>query len=169
MLPRSKDDFPKLLILDQNQWVFLSNAHYGNPQGEQFKEALAAVRKAAITGKIIVPISMINVLEMDANGSADRRMRLAQFMVDLSCNHSISSYMTIRPWEVRNALFDFFGLSEPYVIRCSLVSEGLNNAFGQELTVSGLSLEDESWILSQLNSVENTLEGSDPSGAPFPL
>ena len=50
VLPESRDDFPKLLYLDQNKWIDLSNAHYRHSKGEPFKEALAGVRKAVDAG-----------------------------------------------------------------------------------------------------------------------
>jgi hypothetical protein len=158
VLPDSKDDFPKLLYLDQNKWIDLSNAHYSHHKGVPFKEALAAVRKAVNAGRLIVPISAVNKVEMDADPYAERRHRLARFMVDLSCNRSILPFMIVRPWEVRNALHAFFGRPAPGAIRRSIVREGIGNAFGLQFRISGLSAEDEAAVLQYGNSAERSVQ-----------
>lgn len=89
MLPESKTEFPKLLCLDMNKWIDLGRAHYGRPDGAAFKPALAAVRKAVASGSIVVPVTGINAVEVMASGDPSRRRRLAEFMVDLSENHSL--------------------------------------------------------------------------------
>ncbi len=154
VLPESKDDFPKLLYLDQNKWIDLSRAHYGRPEGESFRDALAAVRTAVEARKLLVPFSGVNMMEMEADHRAERRERLARFMINLSCNRSILPFMIVRPWEVRNALFAYFGQPEPGAIRRSIVREGLANALGLQFRISGLSPENEAAVLQQGNSAE---------------
>src|SRR3954454_3095218 len=109
MLPASKDGFPKCLYLDQNKWIDLARAHYGRPDGLPFQEALRVVRAAVASGKLIVPFSVINATEAMVPRDAGRRERLARFMVDLSSNRTILPYLSICPWEVKNAVQQLFG------------------------------------------------------------
>ncbi len=157
MLPESKDDFPKLLYLDQNKWIDLSRAHYGRPDGETFRDALTAIRRALEAGKLIVPFSAVNIVELEADRRADRRERLARFMVDLSCNRTILPFMPIRSWEIRNAVHAFYERSEPGSIRPSIVREGIANAWTRQFRVTGPSAEVEAAVLQHLNSAETAL------------
>jgi hypothetical protein len=158
VLPDSKDEFPKLLYLDQNKWIDLSNAYYGHVKGELFKEVLTAVRNAVDAGTLIVPFSAVNMVEMYAASCAERRERLARFMVDLSCNRSILPEIIVRPWEVRNAVHAFFGRPEPGAIRRSIVREGIGNALGLHIRISGLPPEAEAAVLQHSNSSEMSVQ-----------
>ena len=104
MLPDAKDGFPKCLYLDQNKWIDLSRAHYGRPDGEAFQPALKAVRQAVQSGRLVVPISIVNLLEATSHKEPERRERLARFMVDLSGNLAILPFMVVYPWEIKNAV-----------------------------------------------------------------
>jgi hypothetical protein len=158
MLPESKDDFPKLLYLDQNKWIDLSRAHYRHPKGEPFRDALAAVRRAVETGKLIVPLSAVAIVEMANDSDAERRERLLRFMIDLSRNLTILSFMTVRPWEVRNAVHAFYGRPEPVCVRRSIVREGFYHALGMRLRLSGLPAEIEAAALQYANSSEQSVK-----------
>jgi hypothetical protein len=158
MLPESKDEFPKLLWLDQNKWIDLSRAHYGRPGGEPFREALTAVRKAVDAGKLVVPLSAINIIEMEGDPHAERRERLARFMIDISRNRSILPFMPVRSWEVRNAVHVLFGRRGPCCIRRSIDREGLDNALGLRVKISGLPPEAAALVLQIMNSPEVALE-----------
>jgi hypothetical protein len=158
VLPDSKDDFPKLLYLDQNKWIDLSRAHYRHPKGEPFREALAAVQKAVEIGKLVVPFSAVNIVEMENDSDAERRERLARFMVDLSCNRTILPVMPVRCWEIRNAVHAYYGRPEPGCIRRSVVREGIENALAMRFRISGLPAEVEAAALQYANSTEQSVE-----------
>ena len=100
MLPESKDGFPELLWLDQDKWIDLAKAHYGRAGGEAFRNALAAVRKAVDAGALIVPFSLVTIVEMQGDPHAERRERFTRFMTDLSRNRTILPFMPVRSWEV---------------------------------------------------------------------
>jgi hypothetical protein len=164
VLPDSKDEFPKLLYLDQNKWIDLGRAHYGHKKGEPFRNALTAVRKAVGAGRIVVPFSGVNILEMDADHDPGRRERLARFMVDLSCNRTILPFMPVQTWEIRNALHTFFGRPEPISVRASIVREGLGNAFAIQPRISGLPPEIEAAVFQNSNSAEMSIQHLVASG-----
>jgi hypothetical protein len=103
-LSASKGDFPKLLCLDLNKWVELGRAHYGLPGGESFQDALASVRRAVDAGKLVVPITAENALEVANGKDADRRSRLAEFMVGLSKNHSTLHSVVLEVLELDRAV-----------------------------------------------------------------
>lgn len=143
MLPESKADFPKCLYLDQNKWIDLSRAHQGLHDGVPFIEALATIRAAVKTGKLIVPFSLINGIESMVSGDAGRRKRLAEFIVELSRNRVILPQMAIVEWEVRNALCRLFGRRAQTNIRQLLIAEGFVSALGKVMGIAGLSAEHE--------------------------
>jgi hypothetical protein len=87
-----------------------------------------------------------------------RRERLARFMVDLSCNRTILPFITVRPWEIRNAVYGLFERRVSYCIRCSIVREGLANASGMQLRISGLPKEVGASVLQICNSSETSIE-----------
>jgi hypothetical protein len=135
MLPDGKSAFPKLLYLDQNKWIDLSRANSGHPHGQPFKDALAAVRAAVDSGKLIVPYSAVNITEIAADHDPQRRERLARFIVEESCNRTILPFMVVRPWEVRNALHRHLGKPEPIAIRLNVVRCGFSHALGVQARV----------------------------------
>lgn len=87
--PATKREYPRVLCLDYCKWIDLARAHYGHRDGTQFVEALASIRAAVETGKLLVPILGPNLLEVAEPCDAARRQRTAEFMVSLSGNHSM--------------------------------------------------------------------------------
>ena len=161
MLSISKYEFPKLLSLDQNKWIDLSRAHYNHSNGKDFQYALDAVRVAVKNRKLVVPFSEVHMVETEGGSNAERRERLLRFVVDLSGNLSISPFMTVRAWEIRNAVFAMFGQNVPGDIRRSIVRYGSANALALKLTISGLpkhSQIDKNALFEIIESAENTLE-----------
>ncbi|HEX4340847.1 MAG TPA: hypothetical protein VH062_33290 [Polyangiaceae bacterium] len=103
-LPASKGEFPKLLCLDLNKWVELGRAHYGRPGGESFQDALVSVRRAVDAGKLIVPITAENALEVANRKDEGSRRRLAELMVGVSKNHSTLHSVVLQALELDRAV-----------------------------------------------------------------
>jgi hypothetical protein len=158
MLPDSKDKFPKCLYLDQNKWIDLSRAHFGRPDGEAFQPALRAVREAMQSGRLVAPISIVNLLEATSHKDPERRERLAQFMVDLSGNLAILPFMAVYPWEIKNAVRAAFSELLLLRIRSSLVVRGIHNALGKRMRIDGLAPEEETKVLEEFNGPEMSVE-----------
>ena len=130
MLPESKSEFPKCLYLDQNKWIDLSRAHYGKPEGEKFKPCLEAVRAAVKSGKLVVPLSIVNAIEAMIDRNEERRKRLAEFMVDLSGNRTVSPEHVMVPLEIADATRMLFGMPATEAPRRSLMQVGILHAAG---------------------------------------
>lgn len=104
-LPADKTAFPKLLCLDQNQWIYLAQAHANlNGQRERLGAALDAIRTSTAAGRLVVPILGTNAVEAAEPMDGARRERLARFMVDLSHNHSAVHDVPVGMIELRNSI-----------------------------------------------------------------
>jgi len=103
-LPDRKDASPKLVCLDTKDWIELANAENGKSSSRAFAAALARLREGTAGGRIVLPISSMNVLEVGAISDLSWRGRLAAFMVDLSKNHSLVDHVTVRKRELRDAI-----------------------------------------------------------------
>jgi len=157
MLPLSKDDFPKCLYLDQNKWIDLARAHYDRPGGELFKDALRAVRRGVESARVIVPFSMVNAVEAMFPRDSRRRKRLAQFMVDLSCNRTILPEQQATRWEIWNALDLLFGRGKPMPVRPLVVQQGFSNALGFDDLVFGPTAKEEA-VVRHIHSPDMTMD-----------
>src|SRR4051794_6702716 len=104
MLPTSKAEHPKCVYLDQNKWIDLARAHYGREDGRRFVATLERVRTAVESGRLLLPMSGVHIMETVAPEDAGRRQRLAEFMVGLSRNRTISTHMIISKIEIRQAV-----------------------------------------------------------------
>ena len=69
-LPESKAEFPKLLLLDTNIWVALSQVHHGVKKSPTVSLALAAIREAVETKRLVVPITTTNLDEATKHADA---------------------------------------------------------------------------------------------------
>lgn len=158
MLPDSKDGFPKCLYLDQNKWIDLSRAHYERPDGTPFQPALKAVREAVQSGRLVAPVSIVNLLEATSHKQQKRRERLARFMVDLSGNLAILPFMAVYPWEIKNAVRAAFSDFLLLRIRAALVVRGVHNALGKRMRIDGLSPDEEAQVLEKFNGPDMSVE-----------
>ena len=155
MLPKSKDEFPKCLCLDQNKWINLACAHYGRPEGKPFNEALTAARAAVEAGKLVIPFSWITAIETIAAADAGRRERLATFLIELSANHTILPESEVCPVEIKNAIAQLFGRATTTIIRPLLIEEGFSHALGLDLKTMG-PLAGGAAVLRHVHSPEAT-------------
>lgn len=138
MLPECKSGFPKCLYLDQNKWIDLARAHYGKPEGVQFQPCLEAIRAAIKSGKLLVPFSVWNAIESMIPRDAGRRQRLAEFMVELSGNKTMSPEHVVVPAEIVNATRQLFGMSATKSPRQTLIHVGIVHAIGMEQEIQNV-------------------------------
>lgn len=104
-LPKDKRRFPKMLCLDFNQWVYLGQADpSAQKKSDRCKDALAAVREAVATGKLVVPIFGANAYEVANPRDPARRERIATFMVNLSGNTCVPHVTPLQWKEVASAV-----------------------------------------------------------------
>jgi hypothetical protein len=113
-----------------NQWIYLARAHYGRNATADAVTALAAIREYVRSGRLIAPIVSANFLEAGESARADRRERLARFMVGLSGNLSIVNHDVIALGESKVALMQRYRLQPCHPIRSQLIHIGLAPIFG---------------------------------------
>jgi hypothetical protein len=135
VLPDSKEDFPKLLYLDQCKWIDLARAYHGRPGGESFHDALEATQRAVASGKLLIPFSLVNAAETAAAPDRDRRNRPAEFLVQLSRGYTILPFTATIGWEMANALRQLLRRGSPIHVRYSLIGQGIGHACGKRLRV----------------------------------
>ena len=152
MLPQDKTDFPKCLYLDQNMWIGLAQAARGLPLGERFQEALAAIRIAVDSGKLLVPLSLVHIIETAIPGRPERRVNLIEFMLSLSRNLSIRHYKQVRPLEIENSIRRWYGLGDLHAIRPQLIVESAFPAVGASADLSQIPAEWLSLVESVIRS-----------------
>lgn len=129
-LPESKAEFPKLLCLDMGIWVELARVHYGKSLDPGASAALAAIREATRTRRVVAPITTTNLDEATKHPSEDRRKRLAEFMVGLSGNFSLLNGAVTRDHQIDCAVEKYLGVEtlpsiRPYLIHWGLDAAGL--------------------------------------------
>jgi hypothetical protein len=132
---------PKCVYLDQNKWIDLARAHYDREDGRKFQATLARVKAAIESGRLLLPMSGVHIMETVAPEDAGRRQRLAEFMVQLSGNRSICTHMIISKFEIRQAVMRRLGHDFRTSVRQQIVQDGLYGALDVEPAVSGVSHE----------------------------
>jgi hypothetical protein len=157
VLPDSKDGFPKFLYLDQNKWIDLAKAYYRKPGGELFHDALTAVQTAVDSGKLVVPFSLVNVVETAAPQDRGRRNRLAKFLVRLSRGNAVLPFTATITWEMTNALGFILRRGKPIHVRYSLIRPGIGQALGKRLRVEGATPAVEAAVMRDALSPRETL------------
>lgn len=131
-IPDAKSEFPRVLCLDQNKWIELGRARHGRPDGDEFKDALAAVRQAVARNRLVVPILASNLAEVSHPADEGRRQRLADFMVELSGNTSMVNPRPLRRCELKHALASMFFKTGSRCPRSRTVRWGVFAALGKE-------------------------------------
>jgi hypothetical protein len=99
-----KGSQPAMLCLDMKDWVTLAKARYRKPTEPGARDALDCFRDAVSHGRLIIPITSVNIMEVNEIGDWRRRMRLARFMVSLSQNRSMVDHAAVRQAELGSAL-----------------------------------------------------------------
>ncbi len=132
-LSANKLDLPKLICLDTKDWIALARAHNG--KAPDSVEVLAFLRAASAAGEVAFPLTTTNISEVMSIGDAERRQRLASFMVELSGNRSLIDRDTIRETELYNAVATQFARRPPRPLRSHLMRWGVGSA----MRVAGVS------------------------------
>lgn len=97
MFLHRKPNDPKMVYLDQFQWINLSKAYYQRSDWKRFAAALEDVREAVAQKRAGFPLSDSHVTEMMKHGDLKRRQRLALVMAEISQGWSIAPLHTVTP------------------------------------------------------------------------
>ncbi|MBL8176564.1 MAG: hypothetical protein JNK48_17945 [Bryobacterales bacterium] len=165
VLPEAKPDFPKCLYLDQNHWIALSRARLGIGE-ERLKPVVAALERAVASGRLIVPLSNIHILETAAPSGASRRRRLAETMVSLAGNWAIRPYHVLQVDEIRAAVAATLGLVRHPIpaVRRHAVARGILQALDAVAFEGQQAEEAEAHTLSAKFTIE--LLSGEPAHGP---
>ncbi len=126
--PATKSEFPRVLCLDYCKWIDLARAHHCHRDGTQFQEALASIREAIASGRLVVPVLGANSLEVAEPYDEARRQRTAEFMVSLSGNHSMLNPDALLRLEFLAAIRELFLGSQVVPFRQEIVRWGMGGA-----------------------------------------
>lgn len=102
---------PELIYIDLNHWVGLSKARLGHAGSELYGEALAELRAAVYSGRVVVPISFPHYIEISQIASAQRRANLALTMGELSKYTALTPREVLLRHEFRHSLAQELGTS----------------------------------------------------------
>lgn len=119
---------PMMLYLDMNIWVDLA---VGCANGDQRCENIrVGLQEAVDRGRIIVPLSTANYLELWHRSNKESREDIGTLMRDISKYSTVSSTYAVRRQEVRSEVSRFFGYDEPQNVGDDLLGFGASHAFG---------------------------------------
>lgn len=94
----------KVIYLDQNHWIELSRAAHGRASRTETLSVLDTLRKARVSGRASVPLSLAHYIETLKQQTPDRRTRLANFMLELSGGMTVASVQAVVRYEIEAAL-----------------------------------------------------------------
>lgn len=121
---------PKLVYLDLNHWVSLAKAQRGHPDGDRFKDALAALCDAADRGAAVFPISDAIYSEITQIGQHRQRRDLREVIERVSGFMVITSRPIIATHEVESLLDERVGPSRDPINTMDYLDWGVARAFG---------------------------------------
>ena len=130
----------KIVYLDQNKWIDLARAFYDREDGQKFKDTLSFLQDKVEKNEIIIPISVVHLIETAKNANKDKRERLANFIASLSKGYGIVSYLNVRDLEIENAILKRIGKPLKHDISKSTIGKGLSYTVG--LDIEGLFQSD---------------------------
>lgn len=121
-----------IICFDQNAWIELSRAYYGNAGDTAISRLPSRLFDLANQGSHVFPISIERLHETQKNSNVERRRRLARFMIDLSDGMTIGpAYKRTIPLECRNHLIEYHNLPlKKSDIGESIIGKGISGVFG---------------------------------------
>jgi len=119
----------RIIYLDQCAWIGLAQVHYGKDRSAGGKLALDFVRAAKDSGEARFPLSLGHYFETNKHGNAERRSRLAKFMLEISGCMTFTSLKEVVSHEIDVSLRAVFG-SRVTVEPLRLLGFGVGNAIG---------------------------------------
>jgi hypothetical protein len=99
-LPATKGSFPKLLCLDLNHWIALARANAGKDASEGVRTALDAIRRARSLKKLVLAMTVENVIEGTFGENSSKRKSLMEFMIRESDNFTVMNGQVVKNWEI---------------------------------------------------------------------
>ncbi len=118
----------KLVYLDQNKWIELSQVEQG--KSDRPRDLLDFVRGARDMGLACFPLSLVHYMETWRRGNRASRIRLADFMLDVSGGKTIAWGPAILRFEIEQALHRRFPqrVRADRLMQLELLGEGMGHA-----------------------------------------
>ena len=159
---RKETEIPKLLYLDQNQWVELEKVEYKETKNEEISEILSLLRSLVSTDKLIVPIDVNRLIETSHRTLSFTRERLSELMMELSKGYAVLPFLFVQEAEIRNyisrKLDPSFGLSEVN-LRELLINQNAENLLaGTPRLVNKQTGEEAHQINKEIEKIISTSE-----------
>ncbi|HEX6339902.1 hypothetical protein [Umezawaea sp.] len=121
---------PKLVYLDLNHWIYLSQAASGSVNGERYRLALDACRHARAAGMAVFVLASAHYMEMTKIKDPAQRGRLADVMEELSGFSALLNRQTVIRLEIETMLDARLGPSAEPCSTVNLLGRGFSHAFG---------------------------------------
>ncbi len=128
---------PKLIYLDLNHWIQLSKAHAGHRDGNNYKEILAACRKAVMDGTAVFPLSLHTYMEISRIKHRQRR-DLCEVVEEISRFMVVTPRHVVAEHEVETLLDQIVGPSPQPISTMNYLNSGGYQGLG---IVGGIKLE----------------------------
>ena len=120
----------KIVYLDTNKWIDISRAFYGREDGKKFKPVLERIQEKVKIGDAIFPLSVVHIFETAKNENPERRKRLGEFMVSISKAYGIVPYLSVRDYEIHNAILKRIGKEPIHDIKNTSIGKGIFYSLG---------------------------------------
>lgn len=168
---------PKYIYLDQNQWIYLSQAYHGDARSPSDLVAAQEVWRSVRDGVAVFPLSWTHFIETRRKRDLSARTRLAAVMTAISKGWAIAPRWKIIPPLLDNALAAFFGrvykTQSPKIFgRGVPFAFGISDSLPQELnrrySVPLSQAQAETDFLGTTLGVEFFLRGQMPDGSELP-
>lgn len=123
---------PKLVYLDLNHWIYLSQAAAGGGKGAAFEGALACCREAKAAGDAVFVLSAAHYMELTKIRDPAQRRRIADVMEDLSSFTTLLDRQIVVRMEIESMLDYRFGGASSAYLPVNLLGHGMGHAFGMK-------------------------------------
>ena len=117
-----------IVYLDLNQWIGLTKAAVGHPDGERYETALTALRAAG--DRVVVPLAAPHYMEMAGIRDPRQRFDIAAVMEELSGFRCLMTGPDVTALEIEEALERLAGTRQRFQAM-PLIGDGALQAFGK--------------------------------------
>lgn len=116
----------KRIYLDTNDWIYLSQIHYGiKTDDPELVEVYNKIKKLSESGEAVFPISFSHLEDIMIRGDHDSRNRLIDFIMSISQGYVLKPYTFHIGDEVGNAVLHRMNMPSYYDVRSKIVAKGL--------------------------------------------
>jgi hypothetical protein len=144
----------KIVYLDQNKWIDISRAFYGRTDGEPFVPVLSKLQDKTKSGEVILPLSIMHIIETARGGNVERKKRLTDFMLGLSGAHGILPYISVRKEEIHNAISLHLGEPKTFDIPAIAFQKGIEHILNIDLSSEGIPTSLQALFKQSINNFD---------------